>query len=134
VLDNAFYCDRDHAIYYDLNFLGRQLQTDGDFAPVTIIAHEWGHLIQADLGLLDSSRYTIDIELQADCFAGAYAKHAGEEGLLEPGDLDEGVGNLYKAGDESDLPWFASGAHGQPDQRVAAFQRGLDNGADKCLQ
>jgi predicted metalloprotease len=134
MLDNAFYCERDHAIYYDLNFLARQLQTDGDFAPVTIIAHEWGHLVQADLGILDSSRYTIDIELQADCFAGAYAKHAGEEGLLEEGDLDEGVNNLYKAGDESDLPWFAAGAHGQPDQRVGAFQLGLDNGADKCLQ
>jgi predicted metalloprotease len=64
---------------------------------VTILAHEWGHLVQGNLGLLKGQYYTVQTELQADCFAGAWAAHAGEEGLLEEGDLEEGANALFRA-------------------------------------
>lgn len=65
---------------------------------MTILAHEWGHLVQANLGFLNGQYLTIQTELQADCFAGSWASHAGEEGYLEEGDLDEGASSLFKAG------------------------------------
>ena len=132
-LENAFYCPASHGIYYDINFLQEQLNTDGDFAPVVILAHEWGHLVQGNLGLLDGEQFTIQTELQADCFAGAWSAYAGELELLEEGDLDEGANALFKAGDDIDTPWFDPGAHGQPDQRVDAFTQGLENGVDACF-
>jgi uncharacterized protein len=132
VLNNAFYCPRAHGIYYDYNFLQDQLNDDGDFAPVTILAHEWGHLVQGNLNLLTGQFYTIQTELQADCFAGAWAKHAADRGLLEEGDLEEGANSLFKAGDDIDLPWFDPGAHGQPEQRVEAFTIGFEQGVDGC--
>jgi|GEM_PF-5305517 len=134
VLQNAFYCGRSHGIYYDINFLQEQLDTDGDFAPVTILAHEWGHLVQGNLGILDAGGFTIDIELQADCFAGAWAADAGEQDLLDEGDLDEGAIALFRAGDDIETPWFDPDAHGQPQQRVDAFQRGLEGGSDACFE
>src|SRR5688572_18762657 len=97
ILNNAFYCPNSHGIYYDLNFLQEQLDTDGDFAPVTILAHEWGHLVQGNLDLLNSGLYTIQLELQADCFAGAWGNYAGEIGVLEEGDVNEGATALFKA-------------------------------------
>lgn len=133
VLNNAFYCPPSHGIYYDYNFLLDQMQSDGDFAPVTILAHEWGHLVQNNLGEDRRAQYTIELELQADCFAGAWAAHAGEEGLLEEGDLDEGAASLFNAGDDRGLPWFAEGAHGQPQQRLSAYKIGLEKGVSACL-
>jgi hypothetical protein len=132
ILNNAFYCGRAHGIYYDYNFLLDQLNTDGDFAPVTIIAHEWGHLVQSNLGLLRGQFYTIQTELQADCFAGAWSKSVAEKGLLEEGDIEEGAGALFRAGDDIDLPWFDPGAHGQPEQRVESFNIGFEEGVDGC--
>jgi predicted metalloprotease len=131
---NAFYCALSHSIYYHYDFLQEQLDTDGDFAPVTILAHEWGHLVQGNLGFLQTRSFTIDIELQADCLAGAWAASAGEQGLLDPGDLDEGAVALFRAGDDQETPWFDPGAHGQPDQRVDAFATGLEGGAGACTE
>jgi predicted metalloprotease len=131
---NAFYCSLSHGIYYHYDFLLEQLDTDGDFAPVTILAHEWGHLVQANLGLLDSSSFTIDLELQADCFAGAWAASAGEQELLEEGDLEEGAVALFRAGDDLDTPWFDPGAHGQPEERVGAFTIGFEQGVAACSE
>ncbi len=133
-LNNAFYCEGNHGIYYDYNFLQDQLDTVGDFAPVIIIAHEWGHLVQANLGILDDPHYlTIQTEQQADCFAGAWAKHTEDEGLLEAGDLDEAANSLFSAGDSEDTPWFEPGAHGSPQQRIQAFQIGYDGSPIACL-
>jgi predicted metalloprotease len=135
LLNNAFYCGGDHSIYYHYDFLLDQLNTDGDFAPVTILAHEWGHLVEGNLGLLKGQYLTIQTELAADCFAGAWSAHAGEHmgGSLEEGDLDEGATALFKAGDDIDLPWFEPGAHGQPEQRIDAFVMGLEDGPDACF-
>lgn len=134
VLNNAFYCPRSHGIYFDLNFLQEQLDTDGDFAPVTILAHEWGHLVQGNLGIIGSDIHSIQLELQADCFAGAWAKSADELGMLEEGDLEEGATALFKAGDDINTPWFDPQAHGQPEQRIEAFDLGVRRGVDACFE
>ena len=81
-LHNAFFCGADHSIYYDIDFFQEELDTNGDYSPVFILAHEWGHLVQGLLDILyDESRYTIQNELQADCFAGVFTRHAEEIGL-----------------------------------------------------
>ena len=86
---NAFYCPASNAIYYDAVFLAQQRRTasaavgaDGSFAPVVIIAHEWGHAIQRQLGLGDGS--SVGRELQADALAGAFAEWADRQGNARP--------------------------------------------------
>ena len=132
LLNNAFYCSPSHGIYYHWDFLLAELDEGGDFAPVTIIAHEWGHLIQGLLGRLEGQHFTIDTELQADCYAGVWARHADDEGYLDEGDLEEGANSLFNFGDDIDFPWFEPGAHGQPEERVAAFTVGYRQGIDRC--
>jgi len=132
-LDNAFYCSADHSIYYDINFLARELDTNGDFGPVLIIAHEWGHLVQSLLGILASTELlTIQTELQADCLAGVWAADADRRGLLEEGDLEEGVITLFRVGDPRGIDFFDPQAHGQPSERIQAFQDGFDLGLEGC--
>jgi uncharacterized protein len=134
LLNNAFYCGSSHGIYYHWDLLQSELSEGGDFAPVTIIAHEWGHLIQGNLGRLDGQFLTIDTELQADCFAGVWTAHVEEEGFLDEGDIDEGANALFNFGDDADFPWFEPGAHGQPEERIAAFKSGYRQGVEKCEQ
>jgi predicted metalloprotease len=132
-LDNAFYCSADHSIYYDLNVLARELESNGDFGPVLIIAHEWGHLVQSLLGILGSTELlTIQTELQADCLAGVWSADADQRGLLEEGDLEEGVITLFRVGDPRGTDFFDPQAHGQPAERIQAFQDGFDLGLDGC--
>ncbi|MCC7365455.1 MAG: neutral zinc metallopeptidase [Dehalococcoidia bacterium] len=131
---NAFYCPLDHSIYFDADFLGAELEGTGDFGPVFVIAHEWGHLVQANLGILvDPDRFSIQNELQADCFAGVYTSDAEERGLLEEGDLDEAVTSLLAAGDPDDTPWYDPQAHGTSEERVQAFAAGMEGGVEACL-
>lgn len=134
VPNNAFYCGRDASIYYDARFLERLLR-GGDFAPAAVLAHEWGHFVQHQLGL--RSAYSVQVELQADCFAGAYAQYL-EQGhsqllRLEAGDVDEGANLIYKLGDPKGTPWNDPDAHGTPAQRQAAFMDGEQNGANYCV-
>lgn len=129
--NNAFYCARSNSIYYDIGFLDTQLTRDGDFAVVTILAHEWAHLIQQQLRSRGS--LAIDRELQADSLAGVYARSAASRGLLDQGDLDEGMDNLYKSGDGRRVPWFHRNAHGAPRERVDAFLKGYKDGLEACL-
>lgn len=131
--NNAFYCPPSHSIYYDVNFLQAEANTFGDFAPQLIIAHEWGHLVQRNVGLLSDTYFSVEIELQADCFAGAWAKHASATGLLGEGNLDEGAAALFEAGN-TDVPWFDPGAHGTSEQRVNSFVDGFIGGPDACIK
>ncbi|HEX8174969.1 MAG TPA: neutral zinc metallopeptidase [Pyrinomonadaceae bacterium] len=124
--NNAAYCQAAHTIYYDYNFINRSYTNVGDYAAVGIIAHEWGHVVQAHLGISRGNSYSIQMELQADCFMGAYTKYAERTGKLEPGDLDEAGEDLFKSGDPKGMPWFASQAHGSPLQRVGAFLDGYN--------
>jgi hypothetical protein len=134
-LNNAFYCAGDASIYYDARFLERLLR-GGDFGPVAVLAHEWGHLAQDQLGL--QSAYSIQVELQADCLAGAYAQHLaqGQSQLLrlEAGDLEEGASLIYKLGDPQGTPWNDSEAHGTSAQRYAAFMEGEQSGVTDCVK
>ncbi len=132
--DNAFYCGKDHAIYYDVRFLGREFASHGEYAPVFIIAHEWGHLVQANLDLLaGDSLYSIDVELQADCFAGVYMQDAQLRKLVVEKDLDSAVVALFHAGDEVGTPWNDPAAHGTAGERIDAFNAGFTEGIDACM-
>jgi predicted metalloprotease len=130
-----FYCSADHSMYYPFRFMDQQWKQFGDFAVVTIIAHEWGHAVQGMLGVLNTGGYTIDMELQADCFAGAYARYANTESMnirLDQSDIREGAVALFNAGDPDGTPWWDSQAHGTGDQRVEAFSDGFQLGVSTC--
>ncbi|MGE3076204.1 MAG: neutral zinc metallopeptidase [Dehalococcoidia bacterium] len=132
-LNNAFYCSADHSIYYDINFLQEQLDSNGDFAPVLIVAHEWGHLVQSLLGILgDEELLTIQTELQADCLAGVWAADADSREMMEEGDFDEGIIALFNVGDARGTPFFDPQAHGSSGQRIDSFTGGFEAGLDAC--
>jgi predicted metalloprotease len=128
---NAYYTAYRHAIYYDIRLMNDALADLGDVAPVYILAHEFGHLVQSNLGLLNNGRYSIQVELEADCLAGAYLNNLDERGLLDEGDVEEGMRQAYEVGDYA--PSDAVGAHGTPKQRSDAYTLGFENGADICL-
>jgi predicted metalloprotease len=125
VPDNAFYCRASHSIYYDTDLLRDQFNDIGDFAPVVIVAHEWGHAIQAQRGIFRQVRSTSRVEQQADCFAGAYVADLKARTELSAEDAEEAL-DLIRA-----LP--RSRTHGTPRQRLAAFQKGFDGGVTACL-
>lgn len=126
---NAQYCWPANKIYWDVSLFTQQFAI-GDFAPVFILAHEWGHLVQRQLGFRRSELglLNIQLELQADCFAGEYAADAKTRGVVEPGDDDEAVLSLRRAGDKLNYPWFDSRAHGTPGHRIDAFSYGFEGG------
>ena len=127
-----FYCSRDHTIYMPRNFMQAYLDNVGDFAVVLILAHEWGHAVQAQVGELRG--LSVTRELQADCYAGswaAYADSGSELVRLDPGDLEEGATMLFLVGDRNS-DWFAENAHGTSEQRIAAYNVGLERGYGQC--
>jgi probable HAF family extracellular repeat protein len=126
----ALYCTLDGSIYLNSAFLEAQQRTIGDYAPITILAHEWGHHLQA---LTNVPRPTTNqFELQADCLAGVYTQHAEAQGFLDPGDISEAVGVSGEFGDPLGLPQDQPGAHGINDDRIREFMRGYLNGLDAC--
>ena len=117
-----FYCPRDSRVYLDLQFfdeLSSRFGAPGDFAQAYVLAHEIGHHVQNLLGTSDkvqqaesrasnranANRYSIALELQADCYAGVWAAHASEVSggkvALEPGDLQEGLRAAAAVGDDT---------------------------------
>ena len=134
VLDNASYCPFDNTIYYDTALFEREFTENGDFAPIFILAHEWGHLVQAHIGFFAlDNLYGIDYELQADCMAGVYSRNADQRHLLALGDLDEGAATLLRIGDDADeVSWYEDGAHGTAEERTFAFTQGFEQGLGVC--
>jgi predicted metalloprotease len=126
----AFYCPPEEAIYYAPVGLEVHRRRIGDFAPIVVLAHEWGHHLQTVLRIAPAQGNTF--ELQADCLAGAYANDAGQRGLLDPGDITEAVTMAATAGDPLGLPQDTPGAHGINDDRITAFMRGYLGGVDAC--
>jgi predicted metalloprotease len=129
-------------VYIDLTFfqeLRDRFGAPGDFAQAYVIAHEFGHHVQHQLRLDDNLRQgdneaSVRFELQADCLAGVWARSAEEEGLLETGDLEEGLGAAASVGDDR-IQQQTQGrvdpetwTHGSAEQRTTAFQRGFDGG------
>jgi hypothetical protein len=137
-----FYCPNDQKVYLDLAFydeLRKRFGSPGDFAQAYVIAHELGHHVQNLSGLLGHGRPSVEIELQADCLAGAWAKDADARGEIEAGDVQEALHAAAAIGDDA-IQRQEQGyvrpdtfTHGSSAQRTAAFQRGLDGGAPACL-
>lgn len=132
--DNAFYCQPDDYIAWDDRGLFPDLYDDfGDFTVGLVIAHEYGHAVQARA---DQDGPTIFIELQADCFAGAWAGAVdrGEMAgvVIDPADLDAAVGGLLTFADPLGTPASDPGAHGSAFDRVNAFADGFENGTLEC--
>jgi len=130
VPDNAAYCPLDDGINFDVNFMDRQYNSFGDFAPVVIMAHEWGHLIQERLGLFPiSGPRPKQVELQADCIAGVFAAVAEQRRGIRPGEFQGAFQSLCAAGDPTQ-PWFDAtynpAPHGTCFERVEAFQMGYN--------
>ena len=144
-----FYCPADHKVYLDLSFfqeLSRRFGAPGDFAAAYVIAHEIGHHVQSELGVEEQVRrkqqedpgnanvYSVQLELQADCFAGVWARSTYDRGLLDPGDIEEGLQAAAAVGDDrlgarSREQW----THGSSELRVKWFRTGFDSGkASAC--
>ncbi len=139
---SAFYCPADDVIYVGQQFAAalfrgvlRGLPGEsagygravGDFAVAYVLAHEYGHNLQQELGVFDNtaSDTARPFELQADCMAGSWAFSVYEEGLLQPGDLEEATNAALAVGD------FDRGGeqhHGTPEERRDALLAGFDSG------
>ncbi len=135
----AFYCTLDETIYYNPEFRLVVEQNVGDFAWVTVIAHEWGHHVQAQLGIyatenpeLDGGLYTVELEQQADCLAGVYTADAEDRGWLDAGDYEEAIYLTGAAGDPEGTAADDPEAHGTSQQRRAAFRSGYTEGLAGC--
>ena len=147
-----FYCPNDRIVYLDLGFfdlMTQQLNAPGQFAHAYVIGHEVGHHVQNLLGILgridaqrersstaQSNALSVKIELQADCFAGVWARRAQQEKgwRLEPGDIETALNAASQIGDDT-LQKRARGTvvpesftHGTSAQRVSWFKRGIDSG------
>ena len=127
---NAFYCYPGDFIAWDDNLMASGYSQIGDAWIYLIIAHEWGHAIQARL---DADRVSVQAELQADCLAGAALQGAADDGLIvfEPGDSEEIAKTLAAVAD--DYPWTDQGDHGNAEERTAAFNAGTSGGVQACI-
>src|SRR5689334_18936352 len=145
-----FYCPNDEQLYIDLAFyddLRKRFGAPGDFAQAYVIAHEIGHHVQKQLGIMDklqslkgrssrseANKASVRVELQADCFAGVWGHHAANARLLDPGDMEEALTAATAIGDDR-LQKQSQGyvvpesfTHGSSAQRARWFKRGMDSG------
>ncbi len=124
---NARYCPADGSILYDELWLRDFAETAGPFAPVAILAHEWGHHVQH---LLATRGFSIQLELQADCFAGMFLGTSEQvvegEYVIREQELDSGLRTFFSIGnrDYSEDSWFQAYEHGSQNQRLVAFGTG----------
>ena len=148
-----FYCPGDRKVYVDLGFyqeLKERFGAPGDFAQAYVITHEIGHHVQNLLGIDEAVRrrqaadprhknaYSVALELQADCFAGVWGHETARRGILEKGDVEEGLSAAAAIGD--DRLQRAAGrrvspdafTHGSSEQRVAWFRKGLETGEPRA--
>jgi len=144
------YCPLDKGIYLETGFfediLARRFGASGDFAQAYVVAHEFGHHVQGELGISSWVRQeqsqnpsqkndlSVRLELQADCLAGVWARSAEERGLLDRGDIAEALGAAEAVGDDriqqsqgqriNPHTW----THGSAAERQRWFTLGLDSG------
>lgn len=145
-----FYCPADQKVYVDLSFfdlLSGRLDAPGDFAQAYVLAHEVGHHVQYQTGVLgrfNEAREDMDegaanaesvrIELQADCYAGIWAHAADRTGIVEEGDIDEALGAASAVGDDmmqrrqQGYVVPESFNHGTAAQRARWFRTGYQSG------
>ncbi|MBP7342829.1 MAG: zinc metallopeptidase, partial [Syntrophaceae bacterium] len=150
-----FYCPADQKVYLDLEFfddLHTRFGASGDFARAYVIAHEIGHHVQTQIGILqqvaelqsragaaEKNKLSVMLELQADCLAGMWAHHAQKNrDILEAGDIEEGLNAASAVGDDR-IQKRTQGyvvpdafTHGSSAQRVTWFKRGYEQGSVKA--
>ncbi|BBX06858.1 neutral zinc metallopeptidase [Mycolicibacterium aichiense] len=132
IAGNAFYCASKDVVAWDSETLLPELQSKfGDFVIPIVLAHEWGHAIQARSNF---TARTVTKELQADCFAGGWAKHAKDSGLykVNAADMDNALAGILELRDSPGTSKIDPSAHGSGFDRVGAFQDGYDNGPTAC--
>jgi predicted metalloprotease len=132
ITGNAFYCPDKDLVAWDSEGLLPDLQRKfGDFVIPIVLAHEWGHAIQARSHF---TARTVTQELQADCFAGGWAKHAQDSGQykVNAAQLDNALAGILQFRDTPGMEKTADNAHGSGFDRVSAFQDGYDNGTTAC--
>jgi predicted metalloprotease len=134
VAGNAFYCSEGDFVAWDsAELLPKMSKQFGPLAPALVLAHEWGHAIQARVGY--ESSFTVYMEQQADCFAGSWTAHVanGDSDLhLAESDLDSALAGFLQLRDPSGVDGGQQGAHGNGFDRVRAFQDGFEGGAKTC--
>jgi hypothetical protein len=145
-----FYCPGDKKVYLDLSFyteLKERFQAPGDFALAYVIAHEIGHHVQKQLGIIDEvysyrnrvsevefNKLLVKMELQADYFAGVWAHYADRAQLLEKGDIEEALNAAEMIGDDriqKDAWGYVAPdrfTHGTSEQRSTWFAKGFKYG------
>jgi uncharacterized protein len=146
-----FYCPGDKKAYLDTDFfttLEQRLGAKGDFAAAYVVAHEIGHGVQDQLGILgkanqvragvseeDSNLISVRIELQADCFSGIWAREASQRfGSIDNADLQEAINAAKKIGDDTlqanagQRPMPHTFTHGTSEQRARWFATGYQSG------
>lgn len=146
-----FYCPVDQKVYLDLSFyddMRKKLRASGDFAFSYVIAHEVGHHVQNLLGITSKTQWaqmkasskaeanqiSVNVELQADCFAGVWGHQLAKANRLEEGDVEEAFNAAQAVGDDR-LQQQSRGyvvpdsfTHGSSAQRLAWFRKGLTTG------
>lgn len=146
-----FYCPEDQKVYIDLSFydeLAQRFQAPGDFAMAYVVAHEIGHHVQKQLGIMDKTdqlrqrlsereynKVSVRLELQADFFAGVWAHHAqGQSLALDENDVEAALTAANAIGDDK-IQEQTQGrvvpdafTHGSSAQRVYWFKKGLKTG------
>lgn len=147
-----FYCPNDRKVYVDLAFydqLRNQFGASGDFAQAYVIAHEIGHAVQDQTGVLpefnqrresmsqdQQNAYSVRVELQADCYAGVWANYANRQNYLEQGDVEEAINAANAIGDDTLTRGQVAPrnfTHGTSEQRMQWLQRGMQTGdVAKC--
>jgi predicted metalloprotease len=132
---NAFYCEQGDFLAFDDQTLFPQIYAK--FGPYTIgmvLAHEWGHAIQARAGVTNEP--TIVLEQQADCFAGSWVGHLARDESpylrVSESDLDAAFAGMLTFSDQPGTTADQEQAHGSGFDRVGAFQDGYTNGPAKC--
>ena len=144
------YCPLDKGIYLETGFfediLARRFEATGDFAQAYVVAHEFGHHVQGELGISSWVRQqqqadpsqkndlSVRLELQADCLAGVWARSAQQRGMLDRGDIAEALGAAEAVGDDriqqsqgqrvDPHTW----THGSAADRQFWFEQGFDTG------
>ena len=152
-----FYCPEDRKVYLDMRFfdlMTQKLGAPGQFAQAYVVAHEVGHHVQNQLGIMDkvdamkrrggeaeANALSVRVELQADCFAGVWARLAQEQSRwrLEDDDIQTALNAASQIGDDT-LQRKSRGqvvpesfTHGTSAQRVGWFKRGVESGdPERC--